>query len=129
MGQITQGREMVRALRKQTTRPSHGVKVGDIFYASWGYNQTNVNFYQVKRLVGRTMVEVQEIASKIKEDHTYHYDVVAVPNAFKEGEKVMRKRVKTSSYSGRPAIKVYEFANASLWDGQPKYETGWGFGH
>ena len=29
---------------------SHGVKVGDLFYMSWGYDQTNVNFFQVVKI-------------------------------------------------------------------------------
>ena len=43
-----------------------GVQVGDIFYISWGYDQTNVNFFQVVALVGAVSVRIKEI----------HYDHV-----------------------------------------------------
>ena len=26
------------------------IKPGDVFYCSWGYDQTNVNFYSVERV-------------------------------------------------------------------------------
>jgi hypothetical protein len=42
----------------------HGVKVGDIFVMSWGYDQTNVDYFQVVELKGSQMVKIREIASK-----------------------------------------------------------------
>lgn len=39
----------------------YGVKVGDLFEASWGYEQTNVDFFQVIALVGETSVRVREV--------------------------------------------------------------------
>ena len=46
-----------------------GVKVGDIFEASWGYEQTNVDFFQVIALVGETSVRVRQVYPElIKED-------------------------------------------------------------
>ncbi|HCB5058448.1 TPA: hypothetical protein M0F96_004014 [Salmonella enterica subsp. enterica serovar Paratyphi C] len=39
------------------------VSVGDIFVASWGYEQTNVSFYQVISLHGKTTVTVREICA------------------------------------------------------------------
>lgn len=43
----------------------YGVKVGDIFVSSWGYEQTNVDFYQVIALVGKHSVRVREVAPEI----------------------------------------------------------------
>lgn len=37
------------------------VKVGDLFYCSWGYEQTNVDFFQVVALVGTKSVRVKEV--------------------------------------------------------------------
>ena len=38
------------ASSKQPTQNAEGVHVGDLFYASWGYEQTNIDFYQVVAL-------------------------------------------------------------------------------
>ena len=32
------------------------IKEGDIFYASWGYEQTNIDFYRVVKKVGKASV-------------------------------------------------------------------------
>lgn len=47
----------------------YGVKVGDIFSASWGYDQTNVDFFQVIALVGETSVRVREVYPKMIEEN------------------------------------------------------------
>lgn len=43
----------------------YGVQVGDVFKASWGYDQTNVNFFQVVKLVGKCSVRVVEVSPEI----------------------------------------------------------------
>lgn len=49
---------------KKKVENIHGVKVGDIFYMSWGYEQTNINYFQVVELKGSTMIKIREIASQ-----------------------------------------------------------------
>lgn len=39
----------------------YGVKVGDIFKTSWGYDDTNTNFFQVVKLCGAESVRVREV--------------------------------------------------------------------
>lgn len=39
----------------------YGIKVGDMFVASWGYEQTNLNYYQVTEIVGSEYVMVSEV--------------------------------------------------------------------
>lgn len=48
---------------------AHDVKVGDVFYTSWGYDQTNVNFFQVIALKGKCSAIVREVAlERIKDN-------------------------------------------------------------
>ena len=42
----------------QTT---HELQPGDILSSSWGWNQTNVDYYEVTRLAGRTMAVLRPI--------------------------------------------------------------------
>lgn len=44
---------------------AYGVKVGDLFYADWGYDQTNINFFQVVALLGSQSVRVREVVPHI----------------------------------------------------------------
>ena len=43
---------------KKTKANKYGVKVGDLFYSSWGYEQTNNDFFQVIELVGASPFDV-----------------------------------------------------------------------
>lgn len=41
------------------------LEVGDVLKASWGYDQTNVDYYLVTRLVGKASVEIVEIGQHV----------------------------------------------------------------
>ena len=102
-----------------------GIQVGDIFYSSWGYDQTNVDFYQVVGLTGAS-VKVRQIAQRtVRSGGAGGDSVVAVPDHF-VGE-VMTKRIQ--NYSDVPTFTLNSYSSAYLWDGTPKYQTGFGFGH
>lgn len=47
--------------KKPVPMPEHGLKVGDLFVASWGWEQTNTNFFQVVELVGKASVRIREV--------------------------------------------------------------------
>ena len=102
-----------------------GIQVGDIFYSSWGYDQTNVDFYQVVGLTGAS-VKVRQVAQRtVRSGGAGGDSVVAVPDHF-VGE-VMTKRIQ--SYSDRPSFNLNSYSDAYLWDGTPQYQTASGFGH
>ena len=46
----------------------YGVKVGDLFVCSWGWEQTNVNFFQVIELVGTASVRIREVHPEVLEE-------------------------------------------------------------
>lgn len=99
------------------------VKVGDIFYRSWGYDQTNINFYQVTAVKGKSAI-LREVGKRVvKEDSSAEY-VVAAPGKFKGAP--MKKLVQGD---GRDLRVKMEHGSASLWDGKPKYQSGPYAGH
>ena len=53
---------------KTETANIKGVKVGDVFYESWGYEQTNIDFWQVTALKGKTQIILTAISSKTVRD-------------------------------------------------------------
>jgi hypothetical protein len=86
--------------------------VGNILYESWGYDQTNVNFYQVIEVKG-TFITIREIKSKIFEQKSYDSGtVVPVKDKF-IGEPLKRK---AGNY-----VKIKSYSSAALYDGSPKY--------
>lgn len=108
----------------------YGVKIGDIFEASWGYEQTNVNFFQVVALVGETSVRVREVylprieenpISSMSADYTYALTSELLPPAsrssfIEDQEKGDIKRI-TCPYS-EPRFKVSSFASAYKCSGE-----------
>lgn len=50
---------------KEKTENIHGVKVGDVFVMSWGWEQTNIDFFQVVELRGQQKIKIREIAQKV----------------------------------------------------------------
>lgn len=86
----------------------YGVKVGDIFSASWGYDQTQVDFFQVVALVGETSARVREVYPRMIDekptcsmaaDRTYEMTTELLPPAstsvfIKDQEKGDLKRIK-----------------------------------
>lgn len=56
-----------KAEPKPEKAKSHGVQVGDIFSMSWGYDQTNVDFFQVVKLCGEKSCRIRGVTPKIKE--------------------------------------------------------------
>jgi hypothetical protein len=83
-------------LKAERSKP-HTLKVGDILVSSWGYDQTNIDFYQVTRVVGPMSVEIRAIGSKsLGEDGFMTAKCVAVPDAFK-GKRMRKKANSTNS--------------------------------
>ena len=48
--------------RRQRVEAERGLEVGDVLCASWGWEQTNVDFYEVTGLVARRTIEYRPIA-------------------------------------------------------------------
>lgn len=108
------------------------VKVGDVFYSSWGYDQTNVDFYKV---VAKTKARIKVVAiGKIRDEGESGCDHVR-PNKTVEGSEVMTKTVRAASWRSDfdPEVDsfftVSSYASASRWSGSLVYETASGWGH
>lgn len=54
--------------REEPTQNTEGVHVGDILYSSWGWEQTNIDFYQVVGLRGKHTLILRELAAASGED-------------------------------------------------------------
>lgn len=112
---------------EETRTNDMGIKVGDIFYASWGYDQTNVDWYKVIDVTktGKS-VKLQEIEGKITSDGGLSMSGKSTPviNKIKKGEKPITKKIKT--YSNEPMIQLKSYKFAYKWDGKPKRVSWYG---
>jgi hypothetical protein len=117
-------------------------KVGDILYSSWGYDQTNIEFFKVVKVSGFS-VWIQEVGSKIVEVTGWAHEKVVptdssdyqvrnwddVEDAFgnvntyiTKTHPINRHKVKYFSWDGEESyyVTLNSFSHAKLWDGKPK---------
>lgn len=116
------------------TIEKQAVKVGDIFFTSWGYDQTNVEFYKVVRCTDKT-VWVQE-TGQVRSDHKYDYWKTSSNGEplvrelrdwnsnelVKETAPITQHKIQYAG-EGKPAIKINSVAYGWFWDGAPVYAS------
>lgn len=113
-----------KAARRATKKNPNTLAIGDVLYTSWGYDQTNVDFYQVVDKPSAHFVVIRKIASESVEQNGSSTHVVALKGSFIDQAG---KRVKASADN---SVKISDGrGHAYQWDGQPKYETAFGYGH
>lgn len=118
-----------------------GVAVGDFFVSTWGYDQTNVDFFKVVGLTPKG-VRVQKWSSKLVDDNGPITHVVPGEcprkGAWVRGEDGTRTwdrevdapiETKRLQQGGRLYFRVTSYSSAYKWEGQPMFETGFGWGH
>jgi hypothetical protein len=125
---------------KPPKKNKFGVQVGDIFSASWGYDQTQTDFFQVVELVGELSVRVREVyphmvdesaVSPMSADRTYKISRDILPPAphsvfIEDQERGDIKRLKSYDKDGKhPEFRLSSFANAHLCESETEttYES------
>lgn len=100
----------------------HDLEIGDILYASWGYDQTNVNFFQVTAKTEKT-VTFGEIAQSIVEGSGGFMSeaVIARKDSFLD-EKRFTRTVSPHGITFNETKGSYAL-HLSQWDGRPLYQS------
>lgn len=97
------------------------IKKGDIFVSNWGYDQTNIEFYQVVEKKDKTLI-IREIAKKKNYDNASMTGTcLPIKNQFIG--KPLLKKVSSNileSDMPRPAIRFSSYKTADVWDGEEK---------
>jgi len=94
------------------------LKIRDILVSSWGYDQTNIDFYQVTKIVSSKMIEITPIGQnwhEAKGSFMSEY-VTAKKDAFTGNS--MRKRVTKGDY-----INLTSYSGCHKWDGQKMLQS------
>lgn len=93
----------------------HSLAVGDILYTSWGYDQTNVEFYEVRAVRG-AVVDLQEVQADRKEHAALAMQGTTTP---KRGQYV-GALLKSKRPNSTNAVRIDSVSTARPWDGTPK---------
>ena len=100
-----------RPAKKAEPVNKYGVKVGDVFYESWGWEQTNINFWQVVELRGATQIILRAINSEIVEQVGFCSNMVKpVKDSFCShyaGEE-LRKTVKGTRFRPLSGFSIFK---------------------
>lgn len=90
------------------------MKMGDILYSSWGYDQTNIDFYQVTKVMAKSVMIAQIKSDMPKGEEGFMTGkVIPVKDAF-VGAPMLKKITKSGG------CKIASYAWAGPWDGKPK---------
>jgi hypothetical protein len=110
--------------KKQEERKSfsHGYKEGDFLYSSWGYEQTNVDFFQVIGLKGKSIIIREVMPREARSSRTQHY-LVPWRNRWVRGSQPMKRTPRG------PSVKIDNVRRAWKWEGKPIRQTDSRFGH
>lgn len=101
----------------------YGIKVGDILEDSWGYEQTNVEFYKVTKIVSPCKIEIVELGHT-QLDAVSSMSCHVVPDVNREiGERIIKTVAQDSweKQDGRYHIKISSCISLTPWNGQPAY--------
>jgi hypothetical protein len=84
----------------------HSFQVGQVLYNSWGYDQTNINFYQIVGVKEKSIV-LQEVCKSIVagSEGFMSARVKPVENAF-IGEPILKKVVVSVAYNGNVSYYI-----------------------
>jgi hypothetical protein len=112
-------KEKYKQDRKGSPELLEQVKPGTIFSCSWGYDQTNVDFYQVVERRGY-MVTLREIGCKSIEETSWASDKrIAVKDAFLKNAEPFKKKLQF--HNKEPYVSMNSYSSAYLWNGEAKH--------
>lgn len=114
-----------KAAKANFTNP---YKVGDILVDSWGYDQTNIDFYQVTAVTAKgikfralcaAQADVNQEGYSPMSDH-----VVPVKDSFKTNSKEEFRAVSVYTHNDKVNYGIsYNDHSLRPWDGKPQYRS------
>lgn len=109
--------------RKQRFEP-HTLKVDDVLVCSWGWEQTNVDFYKVTKSVGKNTVElvrIKAVSDPNGQEARFSMQDRAIADPKTEIGAPFRARVNMGS--GSPCITLGHREFAYPWDGKATHRS------
>ena len=119
--------ESVKAEREARKKLIPEIKVGDIYVSSWGYEQTNVNSYQVTEIASKHFAILQAISNQtVPESEGRDSDFVQpLKDSFLIDSEPLRRKVTLYQEGGKQYVKIDDVRSASKWDGKSNYYRSW----
>lgn len=115
---------------KQIASNSEGYKVGDYLYSTWGYEQTNVDFYKVVGVTAKTLKIVPvksktDVADSSLSRYVVPTDEIDEYCVFDKNGDIKKKGYMTKRINKYGYISISDCVKARKWDGRSVLETSW----
>ena len=94
------------------------LNVGTIMVSTWGYDQTNVDFYRVTRSTASSLW-LEPVGQEVTEVGAFMSEYV-VPTSKATGP-VFRRKART--FMGTTGVSLDSYASARVWEGKPVLQT------
>ena len=96
-----------KAIKKEAQKNmNHNFVEGSIIYNSWGYDQTNIDFYQIVEVKPKSVI-IREIASSyVKGSEGFMCANVKPIKDYFVGEPILKKIVTSVNYSGNITYNI-----------------------
>ena len=119
-----------KVARDKRKKAKHPYKVGDILTGSWGYDQTQVETFQVVDVKNKTIwIQMIHQATVEGSEGVMCCSVVPVKDSFVEGKKPIKKipqvHIGTNQNPDHEYwyVRMASYYSLRLWDGKPKYNS------
>ena len=111
-----------------------GPQVGDVLVSSWGYDQTNVDFWRVVGLTASgKSVRIIPVAQRVVDYSQGSEQVVPVDPDEDWSAEPTTSLIRWYDFRGERewcvGVPVGHRNTAHRWDGRPVHQTAWGWGH
>lgn len=119
-------RSKIKELNK-TLKASEHFKIGDIIVNTWGYEQTNVEFYQVIGMTEKT-IKVREVSQKSENMYSHGMACNVMPDIdnFLESEKPFNLLLKYSTWNNNNEVIICQPSSHYYfhkWSGKSEYKS------
>ncbi|RBH06589.1 hypothetical protein BRM06_20850 [Xanthomonas oryzae pv. oryzae] len=121
IARFTERRQRVadaHAERRAEAKRPHTLEVGAVLVSSYGYEQTNVDFYEVVAVQNRT-VTLRELVQERQDTGHMSGTTTPVPGQYTTAEPI-RRRVGVSN-----TVKIDSSRRATPWDGRPQHVSSY----
>lgn len=108
------------ATRKAALAKPHELQVGHVLICSWGYDQTNIDWYQVVELVGARSVRLRRLRGIVTRSDGWASGQCVPDLDDDSATETLLKRVGAGG-----GVKIKSYASAHLWDGRPRSWTAY----
>lgn len=111
-------RKTTKAAKAADAENNAGFQVGDILYSSWGYEQTNIDYYEVVRVSG-VSAWIRPIAKECEYLGPMHGTCTPVPGKYTGDAEIHRTN---PTYR---CVRLNSYSSAYKWGGRAEHFSEW----